>query len=104
MAGFQAESRIVRSVSSTAVAITQGRTTTCSPAEMFRSREKIGFTTAKVMESPRYPAKIPGTIPMAPMHSPSKKTEFRSCRRVAPTLESMPSWRSRSDTEMAKAL
>lgn len=43
-------------------------------------------------------------MPTAPMQSPSKSTEFRSCFDVAPTEARIPICRVRSFREMLKAL
>ena len=53
---------------------------------------------------PAMPERTPSGIPMADSTAASYSTQWVSCRRVAPTEESRPNWRVRSETEMENAL
>ena len=103
-AGIQVEMKIVSAENRTQRPKSPQEMTTRSPETSLKIEKSMGLMNKKVIPMPPSPQIIPTGILTAPMRAPSKKTELRFWERVAPTLESIPKYRERSATEMAKAL
>src|SRR5690554_2634157 len=90
LAGQYVEIKIVTMEITQETRIEAGVTTRCSLSDVLNTSLMMEFRKAKVMPIPNNPERTPIGILIAPIITPSKKTEFRFCFFVAPTLESIP--------------
>ena len=104
LAGSQAEIRIVTRLTAVAPATAGSDTFVVSGTPVYKTAPNRPDTTEITPRMHPSPARMPMGIPAIPMHSPSKRTELRSCFSVAPTEASTPISRIRSLSEMLKEL
>ncbi len=95
---------MVSAENATAMAMEPQLTFTRRAASTLKNRVSSGLMQRKVMPIPATPLSSPNGMAIAPKTAPSKNTLLRFWARVAPTLDSIPRYRLRSEREMAKAL
>ncbi|MNV98213.1 hypothetical protein D3C71_1934460 [compost metagenome] len=103
-AGRYADTKIVSIETRQVIKSNNGVTISLSFSLVHNAPSIIVFMNEKVIPIPARPHKMPMGMLIKPMTIPSKNTEFRFCLFVAPTLASIPKWRERSETDIAKAL
>ena len=80
-----------------------GRTTSVTAVSVPTMRAQPVPVTAKAAAAPAIPSATPSGMPTSPNAHDCTRTAPLSWRREAPSEESRPNWRVRSETEMVKA-